>query len=533
MTNPMLTFQTRLDIGDGEIQALNAYAALLSRVERCLFAAWMSGKNIADLKSVYIVRFGITARQFNACRLQVEGKIASLRQLQGMQIADLKSAIEKIEAEIERLKKKKGNGLKVFWKQRRRHKLQQKLRKWQEEQENGIVHLCFGSKKLFRAQFHLEDAGYATFQDWLAAWQGARCSEFFLVGSKDETGGNQTCSASLQENGKLALRLRLPDALHEEFGKYMVVSDVEFAYGHEAIVASLEDCLERKNRQEKGDSTYQKQGQAISYRFKRDEKGWRVFASTSLGEPEWQTTSHKGVIGVDINADHLAIAETDRFGNLVSSLNIPLELYGKDTDQSLACIGEACAQVVSLALEKKKDLVIEELDFQKKRADLRDMGSARLARALSSFAYGKIMQHLKSRGWRCGVHVHQVNPAFTSVIGRVKFAERYGLSIHQAAALCIGRRFYGFSERPSCYRDRVPDGKGGHVAFSLPERNRRKHVWSLWREVKKKMRAVLAAHFRAAERRSTDPPKPVCETGILPEIAGEIPACESLALLLG
>jgi len=32
------------------------------------------------------------------------------------------------------------------------------------------------------------------------------------------------------------------------------------------------------------------------------------------------------------------------------------------------------------------------------------------------------------------VRIHQVNPAFSSVIGRVKFMERYGLSVHQAAA---------------------------------------------------------------------------------------------------
>ena len=40
----------------------------------------------------------------------------------------------------------------------------------------------------------------------------------------------------------------------------------------------------------------------------------------------------------------------------------------------------------------------------------------------------------------------QVNPAYSSVIGRVKFMERYGLSVHQAAALTLARRLLGCRE---------------------------------------------------------------------------------------
>ena len=54
---------------------------------------------------------------------------------------------------------------------------------------------------------------------------------------------------------------------------------------------------------------------------------------------------------------------------------------------------------------------------------------------LSSFSYGRIKAYFLSRGYRQGVEVHQVNPAFSSVIGRVKFMERYGLSVHQGSGL--------------------------------------------------------------------------------------------------
>ena len=45
--------------------------------------------------------------------------------------------------------------------------------------------------------------------------------------------------------------------------------------------------------------------------------------------------------------------------------------------------------------------------------------------------------------------------AFSSVIGRVKFMERYGLSVHEAVSLVLARRLLGCSER-------VPRGRVAH-----------------------------------------------------------------------
>ena len=47
--------------------------------------------------------------------------------------------------------------------------------------------------------------------------------------------------------------------------------------------------------------------------------------------------------------------------------------------------------------------------------------------------------------------MHQVNPAYSFVIGRVKFMERYGLTVHQAAALVLGpthARLFGAHPAP-------------------------------------------------------------------------------------
>ena len=123
---------------------------------------------------------------------------------------------------------------------------------------------------------------------------------------------------------------------------------------------------------------------------------------------------------------------------------------------------------------------------------------------LSSLSYGKIKACLLSRGYRQGVEVHQVNPAFSSVIGRVKFMERYGLSVHQVAALVLARRLLGCSERIP--RRRVcPVGNGVQVAFTVPARKRVKHVWTYWGAVLGQLRPALAAQHRLRRRRREDP----------------------------
>ena len=108
---------------------------------------------------------------------------------------------------------------------------------------------------------------------------------------------------------------------------------------------------------------------------------------------------------------------------------------------------------------------------------------------LPSFSYSKIKACFISRGHRQGVEVNQVNPAFSSVIGRVKFMERYGLNVHQAAALVLARRLLGCSERiPRRWVALI--GNGVCVAFTVPARKRVKHVWTYWGAISGQLRPV-------------------------------------------
>lgn len=65
------------------------------------------------------------------------------------------------------------------------------------------------------------------------------------------------------------------------------------------------------------------------------------------------------------------------------------------------------------------------------------------------------------------MEVEEVNPEYSSVIGKVKYMERYGLSAHQVDALALARR------PPSCRED---------LPCSLPyirEEVRKAHVMDL------------------------------------------------------
>ena len=499
------TYQTRIaDYGSvnravGEA-ALDAYAELYGRVERKLFAEVAAGRSPSSLKSVYLQQHGIPARMFNAVRVSLEGKVTSIREQQKLRRDDLQRWIARAERQVSDAAER-GRWHEVHQKKRRLANLRHRLAALEADIAAGRVQLCFGSKRLWRKQHHLADNGYASHQEWLRDWREARSDEFFVLGSRDETAGCQLCVAAVANDGTLTLRLRMPDCLVEQYGKYLFIQGVRFAYGHVQVLAALQSNADyAEYRREHGEKSARatELGQAVSYRFKRDGKGWRVFVSTHMMDVPVGTDQRRGAIGVDLNADHLAVAETDSSGNYVNAFSASLVTYGKSQHQAEAIIGDAVASVVDYARDVGKPIVIEKLDFRQKKAALEGQ-SRKYSRMLSSFAYGKVKAYFLSRGYREGVEVHQVNPAYSSVIGRVKFMERYGLSAHQAAALVLARRLLGCSERIP-RRWVAPIGNGVQVAFTVPARKRVKHVWTYWGAISGQLRPALAAQHRLGKR---------------------------------
>ena len=498
---PTRSYQTRIAAYEGIDRAvgdaaLSAYAALYGKVQRKLFADVAAGESAVSKKREYIEKHGIPARLFNAVRITLDGKVSAVRESQLLQLDSLRRRVSRAERQVAEAEEP-GRWQQVHGKRRRLANLQFRLSGLEADLAAGRVRLCFGSRKLWRKQYDLKANGYASREAWREEWREVRSNEFFVLGSRDETAGCQLCVASVNDDGTLTLRLRMPDGLAGLHGKYLVVPNVRFASGHDVVLAALgsntEYAVYRRQYGEKA-ARATTLGQAISYRFKRDAKGWRVFATTELPEVEITTDRRRGAIGVDLNADHLAVAETDASGNYVNAWRVPLVTYGKRHHQAEALIGDAVASVVEYARGAGKPLVIEKLDFRQKKAVL-EGESRKYSRMLTSFAYGKIKAYFLSRGYREGVEIIEVNPAYSSVVGRVKFMERYGLTVHQAAALVLARRYLGCSERIP-RRWVCPVGNGVQVAFTLPVRKSVKHVWTYWGAIAGQLRPALAAQHR-------------------------------------
>ena len=480
------------------LSALSAYAAFFGKLERRLFSQFCAGVPVRSLKKDYLSRYRIPARMFNGLRVSVEGKVSAARESQQRQIESLGRRTKRAGQQIVEAHKRGDLNL-VHNKKRRLATLCQRLASLRDDVAAARVRVCFGSRKLWRKHYALEANGYSDHSEWKKDWRDARSDEFFVLGSKDEKSGCQLCVATVRDDGKVDLRLRLPDGLPDRHGKYLVIEGIHFNHGHAQVLAALHGDV-----------------QAVSYRFKRDQKGWRVFASVQHQLVPVVTQRRLGAIGVDVNVDHLAASETDFSGNWLRSWSVPLVTYGKSDRQAEALVGDAVAQVVARAREAGKPLVIENLDFSKKK-DLLEGESPGRSRMLSSFAYGRIKAYFLSRGYREGVEVREVNPAFSSVIGRVSFMERYGLSVHQAAALVLARRLLKCSERIPRRRLiaaggsgqvalRVPVGDGGHVDLRVSVRSRVKHVWSLWGGVSRRLKLALAEQRRLGRCGSASSP---------------------------
>jgi hypothetical protein len=121
-------------------------------------------------------------------------------------------------------------------------------------------------------------------------------------------------------------------------------------------------------------------------------------------------------------------------GNRVESFTLPCVTYGQNTIRK----GRGARGTVW------RPGRVGKARLREKKAALNGSDNPRYARMLSSFAYSAFDESACLCG---GVAHRRVNPAYTSIIGRVKFAHRYGLSVHEAASVTIAQRAMGCTER--------------------------------------------------------------------------------------
>jgi IS605 OrfB family transposase len=179
------------------------------------------------------------------------------------------------------------------------------------------------------------------------------------------------------------------------------------------------------------------------------------FVKFSLDVPPQTITKEKGVIGIDVNARpfHLAIAEVSSDGNLQSYKSIYLSHLLKYRSRNRKEYEEwlIAHEVIKFAKEKNKAIAIE--DIKKLPKGKRGDGKAKLRKILQFFSYRRILKKIESLVTQEGIELVKVNPAFTSVIGMMKYCPQYFIDKDIAGAHVIGRKALGFQEEiPENYK---------------------------------------------------------------------------------
>ena len=276
-------------------------------------------------------------------------------------------------------------------------------------------------------------------------------------------------------------RVTLPRPCLDKHGKKILLETVRFGYGADVITDAL-TVRERwgRNKQQKPEKKLSRG--SIAVRIKRDGDDWRLIVQVARHND--LTPEKGGMISVDFNDGFLAVANVGADGNCARRdlHRFDVGSYGGTDEQRRDAMAKAALDVVRLAVATNRPITIEKLDFKRKKAELREGDSPRRARMLTALAFSQFRQMVTMRAARNGVRVIEVNPAFTSFMGRVRYAQRLGTDVHHAAAVVIARRGMSFSERCSLYAGReirVP-GNRGHVAVLAPELMPDRHVWSWW-----------------------------------------------------
>jgi IS605 OrfB family transposase len=186
-----------------------------------------------------------------------------------------------------------------------------------------------------------------------------------------------------------------------------------------------------------------------------------VYAQFSREEkfPEVAITKNNGVLGIDINAYpfHLSIVHTTKDGTLVKYEGISLDNLLEDNSHKRAYLSwQTAHQVAEIAKRERKAIVVENLEKlpKGKRGD----GLPKLRQKLQKWVYRALLQKIEIVAERNGIQVIKVNPAYSSIIGKLKYAPLYNIDKDTAGAYVIARRGLGFKERlPKNYRKLLED----------------------------------------------------------------------------
>jgi len=245
-------------------------------------------------------------------------------------------------------------------------------------------------------------------------------------------------------------------------------------------------------------------GEWFAYNVRLKVRNGKFYAQVSWEEKTVEPVITKacGVMGIDINAYpfHLALAYVSTDGNLEKFERIDLrEMEGKTQNQQEHIAWHIARQVAERALENGKAIVVE--DLRKVPKGRRGDGLAKLRRKLHKWAYRSVLEKIEVYARRLGVQLIKVNPAYTSIIGKLKYSPILGIDKDVASAYVIGRRGLGFEERlPKNYRELLKDKEFLAYAIAKVDERINKLKSELKRETNEYKKNALKGRIKRLRR---------------------------------
>jgi len=310
--------------------------------------------------------------------------------------------------------------------------------------------VVFGGKRLFEKLCKNHLTGKAR-EKLKKQWRELRQGTLISIGSKSDKGNRLTRFEDL--NGQLHLRITTGN---REFIYAKVLR--EPSNSKDKWITFIAMLLE----------SWQTQSY-FPYTVELKLRNGEVYGSVSfeIPKPEVKYTKENGVIAIDTNASpiHLAIAEVSKTGELLSYQTISLHhLLGLSQNSKDHQEWILAHQLIDLAIQKGKAIAVENL--KKLKRGMRGDGKAELRKRLHQWNAKKFLRKLKRVAMLKGVEVIEVNPAYTSVIGMLKYAPQLSIDKDIAGAYVIGRRALGFKDDiPENYEKLLKDK--AYLEFAL------------------------------------------------------------------
>jgi len=453
------TIETRLSLSEGNIDYFITNIAKQERLFRIVWKLNESGRwsKQSKLNSYIQGTYKVDKRTANTLIKGVKGRKKALTELKNIELSDLKTKedslvnkVKKLKVKINEIKPKvasnkatdkelanyRRNKKRLFYKQQKLERIRHKIANLENNIQYQKFSICWGTKRLFNAQHWLRENNFRSKIGWLNTYRKQRDNQVNYIGSIGEPCCNQNCQLSYDAAANsFQLRIRKDlELMGHENDKFFTLTGLNFKYQRDKLIELLGG-----------------QDTPITIRIKREGTKWYLqIIITWINDPKQIVTNTLGgTIGLDFNSGFIQMAETDKYGNLTNLKKYPL-LYHGAGNSAESEIREVVSEITDYATTKGKSIVIEDLNFKRKKAQAsKAIGKQgkKYNSMLHAFDYSRYGETIKNAAHRNKVGLIQVNPAYTTKIGIFKYNDRMKLNPHQGAAYVIARKGMGYIDR--------------------------------------------------------------------------------------